>query len=209
MANYINAIYYERISFHGHEEVAHKSCPILNYRAILKLDRYGSLGLRSSHHASVAPTVSTNHFVKLQYGDRGDAVKKLQQLLHIKVTGLYKRQTLAKVKDFKRQHGLYPSGIVTKQVWELLTRPILSQTPPTQQSNHTPRPNQLPELKKGSRGSAVELLQRCLFIKVDGIFGPQVAKAVKNFKARHGLYRSDIVNEYVWKLLLEQKQHRG
>jgi len=209
MTKYINSIYYERISFHGHEEVAHKSCPIINYRAILKLDRYGSLGLTTSHHASVTPSISNNHFVELHYGDSGESVRKLQQLLHIKVTGIYKRQTLAKVKDFKRQHGLYPSGIVTKQVWKLLTRPILSHIPQTQHNNHIPNPNQLPELRRGSRGSAVELLQRCLFIKVDGIFGPKVAKAVKNFKARHGLYRSDIVNEYVWKLLLEEKQHRG
>ena len=142
MANYINSIYYERISFHGHEEVAHKSCPILNYRAILKLDRYGSIGLTPSYHASVAPSVTSSHFVELRYGDRGEAVRKLQQLLHIKVTGIYKRQTLAKVKDFKRQHGLYPSGIVTKQVWKLLTRPILSQTPPTQHNTTTIHPVQ-------------------------------------------------------------------
>ena len=201
---YIHKIYYERVSFHGHKEVAHKACPIIDYRRILKLDRYGSLGLTASQYQTPTP-IKDNQFIKLKYGDKGEAVKRLQRLLGIKVTGVYRRQTLAKVKDFKSQHGLYRSGIVTEAVWKLLTKPILSHTP----SNNNHHPNKLPELKQGSRGSAVELLQRCLFIKVDGIFGPQVAKAVKRFKIRHGLYKSDFVNAYIWKLLLKQKSIRG
>lgn len=203
ICSYINKIYYERVSFHGHEEVVSKACPILDYRAILKLDRYGSLGIAPSHYNRPPPP--QKQFIKLRYGDSGEAVKRLQQLLRIKITGRYRKQTLAKVKDFKRQHGLYPSGIVTMQVWKLLTKPILSHIPSTNTSN----PKKLPNLKQGSRGSAVELLQRCLFIKVDGIYGPKVARAVKNFKARLGLYRSDVVNSYIWKLLLAQKAHRG
>ncbi len=210
ICSYIDKIYYARISFHGHDELVSKPCPVLDYRAVLKLDRYGSLGTTSTNFHSPAP-ISTNQFVRLNYGDKGEAVKRLQRLLHVKVTGLYKRQTLAKVKDFKRQHGLYPSGIVTKQVWELLSKPILSHVPtPTTNTNITStNTNRLPELRQGARGSAVELLQRCLFIKVDGIYGPKVTRAVKNFKARHGLYKSDVVNTYVWKLLLKQKAHRG
>jgi len=197
---YIHKIYYERVSFHGHEEVAHKACPIMDYRRVLKLDRYGSLGLKPSQYQSLTP-LKSNQFVELRYGDRGEAVKRLQRLLGIRVTGVYRRQTLAKVKDFKSQHGLYRSGIVTKAVWKLLSKPILSHTPPSS-NNH----NSLPELRQGARGSAVELLQRCLFLKVDGVFGPRVAKAVKKFKVRHGLYKSDLVNAYIWKLLLKQRQ---
>ena len=206
ICSYIDKIYYARISFHGHDEVDSKPCPILNYKAVLKLDQYGSLGTTNTNFHNPA-SIPKNQFVRLNYGDRGEAVKRLQRLLHIKVTGNYKRQTLAKVKDFKRQHGLYPSGIVTKQVWKLLTKPILSHVPST--STSSTNTSRLPELRQGSRGSAVELLQRCLFVKVDGIYGPQVARAVKNFKARHGLYKSDVVNSYVWELLLAEKAHRG
>lgn len=201
LSSQIHKAYYERISFHGHCEVASKACPTFNYIQILKLDRYGSLGLTPSNY-SHAPITS---FVSLNYGDKGDEVKKLQKLLGISVTGIYECKTLAKVKDFKRQHGLYPSGIVTKTVWELLNKPILDNTSVSTNSN----PNQLPQLRKGSRGSAVELLQKLLFIRVDGIYGPKVAQAVKKFKISYKLYPSDIVNSYVWKLLLKQNRVRS
>ncbi len=192
----INKAYYERISFHGHCEVSSRACPIFDYVRVLKLDKYGSLGLVPSRYEHLP---QEREFRRLEYGDRGDEVKALQKLLGIRATGIYDKRTLARVKDFKVQHGLYPSGIVTQQVWKLLARPILD--------NHVDL-NHLPELRQGSRGSAVELLQQRLFLKVDGIFGPAVARAVKNFKVKHGLYRSDIVNDYVWKLILEKDSLR-
>ena len=39
----------------------------------------------------------------------------------------------------------------------------------------------------GSRGAAVEALQRALGIPADGIFGPQTRSAVRAFQAEHGL----------------------
>ena len=198
---YTHKIYYGRVSFHGHQEVEPKACPVLNYHHILKLDRYGSLGVASP---TPPPPHKNTSSARLQYGDQGEAVRELQHLLGIKITGIYNKQTLAKVKDFKTQHGLYRSGIVTKKVWRLLREPPLAHLP-SQNHNASLNYQKLPELRQGSRGSAVELLQRCLFVKVDGIYGPQVAKAVKRFKMQHGLYRSDIVNAYVWKLLLKQK----
>lgn len=199
LAGQIHHAYYGRVSFHGHCEVSEKACPIFDYRQVLKLDRYGSFGVGNVSR----PSVSQNSgFVRLNYGDRGERVKELQRLLGIPATGIYDEVTLAKVKDFKSQHNLYPSGIVTQTVWELLHRPVLDHV----DTNAPIVIENLPELRQGSRGSAVELLQRHLFVTVDGIFGSQVARAVKEFKVRHGLYRSDIVNQYVWKLLLGQNR---
>ena len=64
----------------------------------------------------------------------------------------------------------------------------------------------LPELKLGSRGEAVELLQRLLFIKIDGIFGPQTSRSVKAFKKSHNLYGSDVIKSYVWRLLMDNER---
>lgn len=36
----INAAYHGRISFHGHREVANKTCPVFDYKALLNLDRW-------------------------------------------------------------------------------------------------------------------------------------------------------------------------
>lgn len=113
--------------------------------------------------------------------------------------GDYGPLTLAKVKAFKKQNSLYPSGIVTKQVWILLTKPILENV-------KTVNINNLPDLATGSRGRSVEFLQELLFIQTDGVFGPMTAKAVKAFKKEHDLYVSDLVKQHVWKLLLEVRR---
>ena len=187
----INNAYLQQVSFHGHCEVAAKACPVIDYKEILKLDNYGSLGLDTP-----VITVTDNDFPRLNFGDKGEAVRKLQELLHITVDGDYGPITLEKVKAFKRQNGLYPSGIVTEQVWILLSKPRL-------ENIKTVDINNLPDLKTGSRGKSVEFLQELLFIKIDGIFGPMTAKAVKAFKKEHDFYPSDIVQKHIWKSLLE------
>ena len=148
----------------------------------MKLDNYGSLGLDNSVIGGVE---LPDEFVELNYGDKGEEVKKLQKLLGIKADGDYGKKTLKAVKSFKRQHGLYASGIVTEQVWELLTKPIL-------ENIRVNDPSKLPNLKIGSRGKSVELLQELLFIKVDGIFGANTGKAVVEFKVKHGYYPSEV-----------------
>lgn len=188
----INNAYAKNISFHGHKEVAAKACPVFDYQAVLKLDKYGSLGLDTI----IAVGVEVNsEFVELNIGAKGKEVEELQQLLNITVDGDYGKKTLEAVKKFKIQNDLYPSGIVTKQVWELLTKPVL-------ESIRVFDSTKLPDLKLGSRGKSVEFLQELLFLKVDGIFGPATGKAVREFKMTQGLYPSDVVKDYVWKLLL-------
>jgi hypothetical protein len=67
-------------------------------------------------------------------------------------------------------------------------------------------PVELPELKLGSRGEAVEFLQQLLFIKSDGIFGPKTSRSLKAFKKLQQLYVSDVVKSHVWRLLMENKR---
>ena len=67
-------------------------------------------------------------------------------------------------------------------------------------------PEKLPELRQGSRGPAVELLQRLLLLKTDGIFGPQTSRGIKAFKKLHELYPSDVVASHVWRLLMENNR---
>ena len=191
----INNAYFNNISFHGHKEVSPKACPVFDYKDVLKLDKYGSLGLDSTIINVDLPT----EFVELNYGDNGKRVEILQKLLSIKVDGDYGKKTLKSVKSFKRQNGLYPSGIITEDVWDLLTKPTL-------ENIRTDDPSKLPTLKIGSRGKSVELLQELLFITTDGIFGYHTAQSVIEFKVRNGYYPSDIVTEYIWELLLKNKQ---
>lgn len=41
----INNAYNGRITFHGHCEVSSKTCPVYDYKAVLKLDKNGKLGI--------------------------------------------------------------------------------------------------------------------------------------------------------------------
>lgn len=41
----INAAYSKGVTFHGHCEVAAKLCPVFNYKSVLKLDKFGRLGV--------------------------------------------------------------------------------------------------------------------------------------------------------------------
>lgn len=41
----INVAYSKSITFHGHREVAAKLCPVFDYKAALRLDKFGRLGL--------------------------------------------------------------------------------------------------------------------------------------------------------------------
>ena len=118
----INRAYDGEISFHGHCEVSSKSCPVFDYRSVLKLDRYGDLGLSGAvtqkpvEVGSMAP----EKLPDLKEGSKGPAVVLLQELLLIKADGIFGPKTANGVREFKRQHELYPSDRVVSHVWKLL-----------------------------------------------------------------------------------------
>lgn len=53
-------------------------------------------------------------------------------------------------------------------------------------------------LRTGSRGPAVESVQRALGIASDGIYGPDTAAAVRNYQQAHGLMVDSIVGPQTW-----------
>ena len=110
---------YDNISFHGHCEVSKKACPVFNYRKVLDLDKYGSL---YKNEISLTPLKNhkTDDLPELTLGSRGEAVELLQQLLFIKIDGVFGPQTSRSIKAFKKIHELYTSDVVKSYVWKLL-----------------------------------------------------------------------------------------
>jgi N-acetylmuramoyl-L-alanine amidase len=47
-----------RLSYHGHREVAAKACPVFDYKTVLKLDKFGRLGLKAT--AAAVPGIAVN-----------------------------------------------------------------------------------------------------------------------------------------------------
>jgi len=110
---------YENISFHGHCEISKKACPVFNYRKVLDLSRYGSL---NKNEITLTPLASTkaDDLPELKLGSRGEAVELLQQLLFIKIDGIFGPQTSRSIKAFKKSQNLYASDVVKGYVWRLL-----------------------------------------------------------------------------------------
>jgi len=117
----IDEAYLGKISFHGHCEIAAKTCPVFDYKKVLMLDNFGSLGL-SQHAAPLDNELSKDpaKLPELKYGSRGETVVYLQELLLIKPDGIFGPKTKSAVIKFKKENALYPSDIVTKHVWNLL-----------------------------------------------------------------------------------------
>jgi N-acetyl-anhydromuramyl-L-alanine amidase AmpD len=118
----VNESYLGQVSFHGHCEVASKACPVIDYKTILKLDEFGSLGLDVEHIAVLENIRSSNvdELPDLKTGSRGESVKFLQELLLIKVDGIFGSATARAVREFKKAHDLYASDLVKSYVWKLL-----------------------------------------------------------------------------------------
>jgi len=118
----IDRSYAHEVSFHGHCEVASKACPVIDYKTTLQLDEFGSLGLEESRDFVLDNILSSNfeELPNLQTGSRGQSVKFLQELLFIKIDGIFGAITARAVRAFKKEHNLYPSDIVQSHVWKLL-----------------------------------------------------------------------------------------
>ena len=110
---------YENISFHGHCEVSKKACPVFNYKKVLDLDKYGSLNKNINVLENIK-SKKAEDLPELKLGSRGEAVELLQQLLFIKIDGIFGPQTGRSIKVFKKVHKLYASDVVKSHIWRLL-----------------------------------------------------------------------------------------
>jgi len=63
-------------------------------------------------------------------------------------------------------------------------------------------PSELPVLRRGDRGPAVQKLQKLLLLQDDGVFGPKTETNVKAFQAAKNLDRDGIVGAATWEALL-------
>jgi hypothetical protein len=59
-----------------------------------------------------------------------------------------------------------------------------------------------PTIRQGSRGDDVRLAQAALGVKVDGIFGPATAAAVRRYQTDNRLTSDGIVGSMTWRMML-------
>jgi peptidoglycan hydrolase-like protein with peptidoglycan-binding domain len=140
------------------------------------------------------PSASPTSFVGLKRGDRGEAVRQLQQKLLGQglylaggADGIFGAVTETAVKMVQRVNGLPETGVVTERVAAILGLTGTASPP-------APAAPAAPVLKYGSRGDAVKRVQQLLIqagINVvggaDGIFGLNTQRAVRTFQQAQGL----------------------
>lgn len=61
----------------------------------------------------------------------------------------------------------------------------------------------MPTIKKGSKGKAVQIIQIIVGVTADGDFGAKTYNAVMAFQKKHGLTQDGIVGKNTWKVALE------
>ena len=99
---------------------------------------------------------------------------------------------------FQQANNLTPDGIVGRATWFRI-------------NNLTPEAS---VLRRGSVGTAVRYLQQKLYSylypvgTIDGIFGANTARAVREFQAEHGLVVDGIVGPATWQALSDESNSR-
>ncbi|MGE9808885.1 peptidoglycan-binding domain-containing protein [Janibacter sp. G1551] len=155
--------------------------------------------------------------VKLRLGSTGEAVVALQRALGITADGKFGPATETAVKKLQTANGNWASGIVTRNVWLLLIAKEIgtgsTETPTTPTPVETVvtttefTPYKDVTLRKGSRGTAVKVLQKALGgITVDGAFGAKTESTLIAFQKAQGLWANGIANKNDWNAL-EDKWH--
>lgn len=136
----------------------------------------------------------------LRRGNVSNLVKYAQYLLilggyNLTADGIFGINTQLAVRSFQQDVDITIDGIIGTNTWNYLTRSL----------------NRYPTLRKSSRGAYVNLLQRLLTSylyplgEIDGIFGANTERAVKQFQSENALDDDGIVGVRTWNALLSSK----
>ena len=139
--------------------------------------------------------IEEEKFPVLRLQSRGKFVRYLQFMLKINgynitsVDGIFGQNTQNAVIAFQQANNLLVDGVVGPKTWERINLLNPEQT----------------TLKRGSIGTIVKYLQQKLYSKlypvgvIDGIFGANTERAVKDFQSENGLTVDGIVGPNTWK----------
>lgn len=133
------------------------------------------------------------NYPTIKLNSRGNYVRLLQFLLtdngyNISRDGVFGTNTQNAVVNFQKNNNLAQDGIVGKQTWTALLNLYPTET----------------TIRRGSRSSNVLFLQKKLLSKLypitllDGIFGGETERAVKQFQSENGLIDDGIVGPLTW-----------
>jgi len=111
------------VTFHGHNEVANKGCPVFDYKTVLGLGPGGLM--EAGTNLEPDKVVAETAMPVLSVTASGPAVRQLQTRLvalryRITIDGAFGQQTLNAVRKFQAKKGLTVDGVVGARTWEAL-----------------------------------------------------------------------------------------
>lgn len=180
-----------------------------------EVDQATSSALASAS-SSTTTSSSTNPYVGLSEGAKGDAVKVVQEKL-IKfgvylssgANGVWGSAVTRGVKQFQGWNGLTQTGTINTATAKKLGLSGSSTTSDnTSSTAATNSSNGYVGLKQGANGALVKDLQKALMSSgivvpggADGVFGPATTTALKAFQGFNGLTKNGVVSEKTAALL--------
>jgi peptidoglycan hydrolase-like protein with peptidoglycan-binding domain len=149
---------------------------------------------------------------------KGEPVKRIQKAVGVgKVDGFYGPDTVAKVKAYQKAHGLSADGIVGPDTWAKINagaKPPKTPAVPAfpWPSDHYIGPKSGPARSHsgvtGKDSTHVRTAQQQLLKrgwngvgKADGLYGPKLAKVVRQFQKEKGLPVDGLIGPATWKAL--------
>ena len=200
----------------GHRDLMSTTCPGQNFPLV----EFMGLKYRASQSPSIE-TVNTYTYFNmptLKLGSKGEDVKTLQRALYSlgftslgTIDGIFGSNTDIAVKQFQSKNALIADGIVGQNTWKKIGEKMnIKQEEPKTGGDiiSTNSYENMPLIKLGSKGLAVETLQKRLYElgytivgKADGTFGLNTQTAVRQFQITNKLYADGIVGANTWKLL--------
>ncbi|MFD6070232.1 glycoside hydrolase domain-containing protein [Amycolatopsis lurida] len=128
-------------------------------------------------------------YPRIASGSTGNLVKAAQCLLSPtgRPTGTFDEATVSAAKTFQQAHGLAATGEIEARTWTALLST-----------------GDTPTLRQGATGAAVNRLQRALTaasgktLAIDGAFGPNTEKAVRDYQGSRGLGVDGVVGQATW-----------
>jgi peptidoglycan hydrolase-like protein with peptidoglycan-binding domain len=190
--------------------------------------RAGAAGRTSFWRATGRPAiidlvrVARGHV--LRPGARGSAVRTLQAVLHVPVTGRFGPTTVTAVRRYQRAHGLVADGVVGAGTWGTIARSVTAAVrPPAVPVRHSPPAAHRPAvpgiaarppvteaevrqlrrrvLRVGRSGPAVLTVQRLVGAVPTGVFDRPTQRQVARYQRAHGLHADGVVGDQTWSLL--------
>ena len=186
-------------------------CPYLEYtpQEIETAKRAAGMATGSSDTESAGASADSSP--TLRKGDKGDAVREMQQLLlaagctlpRYGADGHFGTETREAMKAYQTAHSLTPDGVCGPLTWKSLRSG--ASAPEGQETGDTGK-QERPTLRKGSKGEAVKEMQRLLLeagctlprYGADGHFGAETLEAVKTFQTANSLTADGICGPLTW-----------